>query len=83
MGVKGIVLKYHGDITLFCRQVVYEAIFDIDTTAGDALKPSYHPESGRLTAATRTNQDDKFLVLYGKVEIVYCNDFVEMLANVF
>ncbi len=71
MLVQRIVLEHHGDVAILGRQRVHDSVADADFTGADILKPRNHPQSGRLSAAGRSDQGDEFLVGNGKIHVFH------------
>ena len=69
MRIQSIVLEDHGDVAIFRRNIVDEAVSDIELTAGDALETGDHTQGGGLAAPGRPDQDDEFLVRNFKVQV--------------
>jgi len=69
VGIQSIVLENHGDISLFGGNIVNELTVDIELTFGDLFQTGDHSEGGGLTAAGRTNENDKFLIFDIEIEI--------------
>ena len=72
--IQSIVLEHHCDVSLLGRNIVAELAVDVELTLGNLLQAGDHTQSGGLTAAGRTDQDDEFLIFDIKVEIGDCND---------
>ena len=68
--VERVVLEHHGDVALFRRHVVDDALADADLSRGDVLEPGDHPQQGRLAAARRPDQDDELAVADVDVDAV-------------
>ncbi len=71
MRVQGVVLKDHGHIPVFRREIVDPAVADQDIAGIGALESRDHPERGRLAAARRTDKDHKLLVLRREADAVH------------
>ena len=54
--------------------MVYQLIVDIQLTLGDILQTGDHAQGGGLTAAGRTDQDNKLFIFDLKVEIAHRDD---------
>jgi len=72
--VESVVLKDHGDVPVFGRDVVDQHIADVDVPFGDLLQPGYHPQGSGLSAARRADQYDEFFIFDFEVGIVNGND---------
>ena len=70
MRIQRVGLEYHRDIAVLGLYVVAELAVDVQLTVGDVLQTGDHAESSGLTAAGRTDQYDKFLILNVKVNVV-------------
>ncbi|MET4719314.1 hypothetical protein ABIF63_003420 [Bradyrhizobium japonicum] len=62
MRIERIVLEDHGDIPLFRRNIIHDALTDADRSPGNALQAGDHPEKGRLAAPGGADQDHEFSV---------------------
>ena len=62
MRIERVVLEHHGDVALFRRHVVDDALADRDLAAGDAFEPGDHAQKRGLAAAGRTDQDDELAI---------------------
>ena len=60
--VERVVLEHHGDVPLFRRHVVDDALADADLAARDVLEAGDHAQKGRLAAARRADQDHELPV---------------------
>ena len=69
MRIKRVVLEDHRYIAVLGLDVVNELVVDIQLARRDILQAGYHAERGRLTAAGRTDEYDKLLVVYIEVEV--------------
>jgi len=67
--VQSVVLEHHGDVAVFRGNIVDQAVADVHLTAGDLLQTGDHTQGGGLTAAGRTDENDKFLISDLKAEI--------------
>jgi hypothetical protein len=83
VGVQRVILKDHGDVAVFGRQVVDDPLADGDLPGRDLLEPGDHPERGRLAAAGWPDQDDELLVPNVEVHVLDRVDFVVLLVEVF
>ena len=70
MGVQGVVLEDHGDITVLGRHVVDQTVTDVQFTFGDFLQTCDHTQGGGLAAAGGADQNNEFLVLDLEVEFL-------------
>ena len=71
VGIQSVVLEDHGDITVLGGNIIDETVADVQLTAGNVFQAGDHTQGGGLTAAGRTDQNDKFLV--GDVQIELLN----------
>jgi hypothetical protein len=46
MGVKGVGLKDHGDVSVFGRHIVNNAVANQNIPFGNFLQPRQHPQAG-------------------------------------
>ena len=65
--IERVVLEHHGDVALFRRHVVDDAVADADLAAGDVLQPRDHAQQGGLAAAGGADQHDELAVVDGHV----------------
>ena len=71
--IQSVVLEYHCDISVLRSDVVYQAVADVQLALRDFFQTSDHTQGGRLTAAGRAYQYDKFLVLDFQIYVLYSN----------
>lgn len=71
MRVKRIVLEHHCNVAILRRNIVDEAVADIELTLGDLLETRDHAQRCGLSAAGRPNEHDEFLVRDLKIEILH------------
>ena len=62
VGVQGVVLEHHGDITILGLHVVHQSVADPQLAGGNVLQTGDHPQGGGLAAAGGADQHDKLLV---------------------
>ena len=62
MRIERIILEHHGDVALFGRHIVDDALADGDLAAGDAFEPGDHAQKRGLAAARRADQHDEFAI---------------------
>ena len=74
VGIERVVLEDHGDITVLGSYVVDQTVADVQFAFGDLFQTGDHTQSGGLTAAGRTDQNDKFLVSDVQVELLNSHD---------
>jgi hypothetical protein len=84
MRIQSVVLEYHRDISVLGSYVVAELVADVEFALRDILKTRDHTESGGLTAAGRTYEDDELFILDLEVKVGYSDnaaviDFVNVL----
>ena len=70
MGIKGVVLKHHGDIAVLGGDFVDPFPVDIDRPPSDFFQSRHHPEGGGLATARWADQNHEFPVLDFKVGVV-------------
>jgi hypothetical protein len=68
MGVDGVVLEDHGDLTFARLQAVDEPIPDVDLTARDGFQVRDHPQQRRLAASRGSDEDREGAWIYGKIQ---------------
>ena len=68
MREEGIVLEHHVDIPFIGRKGGHVLVIQINMTSRRMLKAGNHAEDGRLAAARRAEEGDKFSVANGKVQ---------------
>ena len=69
VGVEGVGLEDHRDVTVLRMNVVDDAIADGDRAGGDILKTGDHAERGGFAAARRADEHDEFAVLDFEIEV--------------
>ena len=67
--VQRVVLEHHGDVARARRQVVHDAVADLDLAVGDLLETGDHAQGGRLAAAGRADEHDELAVLDVEVQV--------------
>ena len=72
MRIERVVLEHHGDVALFRRHVVDDALADQDVALRNLLEPGDHPEQRRFPAARRPDQDDELAV--GDIDVHAVDD---------
>ena len=67
--IKGVVLKYHADISLIRRKLCYILIIKINLSLGNRNNSAKHIKQSRFSAAGRTEQTNQMPVfkLCGKI----------------
>ena len=70
MGIKGIVLKDHGDVPVLGLHIVHPLVADQEVPLADLLQPGDHTQRGGLATAGRAHQNDELLVRDLQIEIV-------------
>jgi len=67
--IQSVVLEHHGNVTILGRNVIDQTVINIKFTVGNFFQTGDHTQSGGLTAAGRTDQNDKFLIfdIEGKI----------------
>ena len=84
--IQSVVLEHHGDVALLGRDVVAQTAVNVELAFADLFQTGDHAQGGGLTAAGRTDENDKFLVFDFEVEIgngsdAACVLFVDMLQR--
>ena len=74
MRIQSVVLEYHRDISVLRSNVIYKTVADEHFALGDLIQTGDHTQCGRLTAAGRTYEYDKLLILDIHGEIGYGNN---------
>ena len=69
MGVQSIVLEHHCNVSVFGGYVVHQFSVNVQLAFRNLFQTGNHPQSSGLTAAGRTDQNDKFLVFDFQVEV--------------
>ena len=67
--IKRVVLENHRDVSIPRLDVVYETSVDIELAGGNFFETGYHTQSRGFTAAGRSDENDKFLVVDFKVKV--------------
>ncbi len=62
MGIQRIALEHHGDVAIFGRHVVHNAVADLDRPGSDLFQAGQQAQGGGLAAAGGSNQYEEFLV---------------------
>ena len=70
MRIQRVVLEYHCDIAVLRLDIIDELAVDLQLAAGDVFKTCDHTQCRGLSAAGRSYEDDEFLVLNLKIEIL-------------
>src|SRR5499433_3558325 len=68
--VERVVLEHHGDVALFRRHAVDDALADADFAGGDVLEPRDHAQQRRLAASRGSHEHDEFAVVDEDVDAV-------------
>ena len=74
MGIQGVVLEDHRDVPVTGSDDIGKDVTDIKFTVADLLKSGDHTQRGRFSASGRTDENDEFLVLDLKIEILNGDD---------
>ena len=69
VGIEGVVLEDHGDVTVLGGQLVDGPIADPDRARRDLLEPGDHAKRRCLAASRRTDQHHELAVVDGKAEL--------------
>ena len=84
MGIQGVVLEDHRDITIPCRHLIDTVAIDTEVAFGDVFKSGHHPERGAFAAAGWADQHHKLTVFDDEIDIFDgSNAAVIDLANTF
>ena len=70
VGVQGVALEDHGDITVLGGHVIDQLAVDVQLAFGNLLQAGHHAQSGGLAAAGGADQDDELLILDIQVELL-------------
>jgi hypothetical protein len=70
VGIQGVILEHHRDVAILGGNVVDEFAVDVEFALGDVLEAGDHAERRGFSAARGTDEDDKFLVVYGDVGVL-------------
>ena len=68
--VERVVLEHHRDVPVLGRQVVDDAVADLDRAAADLLQAGDRPQRGRLAAPGRADEHHELAVLDVEAEVV-------------
>ena len=74
VGIEGVGLEDHGDITVLGGHIVHQLAVDVQLAAADLLQAGNHPQRGGLTAAGGTDQNDELLVRDVQIELLDRHD---------
>ena len=74
VGIKSVVLEYHGDVAILGRDVVHALAVDEKIARGDLLETGDHAQRRGLAAAGRADEHDKFTVGDIQRELLHRND---------
>ena len=64
MRIERIILKDHRDVALFGREIVYALAVNDKIAARYRFEARNHAQKRRFAAAGRTDQNDKFAIVY-------------------
>jgi hypothetical protein len=78
VGIQGVVLEDHGDVSVARRDVVDDLVADAQLALGDLLEAGEHAQRRRLAAAGRADEDHELTV--GDVEIQVVDRFRSVLV---
>ena len=70
MGVQGVVLENHGDVSVLGGHIVHELAVNVQLAFGDLLQTGHHTQRGGLAAAGGAYQNDEFLIGNVQVELL-------------
>jgi hypothetical protein len=82
VGIERVALKHHGDIALGGRQVVHDALADMDDARGHALEPGNHAKQGGFPAPGGSHEHNELAVRNVDVHTMDHVDGAERLAEV-
>jgi hypothetical protein len=68
VGIEGVILKHHGHIPVFGRDLVDHPVADADGSLRDLLQSGHHAQGGGFGAPRWSHQDDEFTILDGEVD---------------
>ena len=71
MRVERVVLKDHGDVAVFGRDVVDDVLADADGAGRDFFQAGDHAQRRRFSTARRPDKDDEFAIGNVQTGIVY------------
>src|SRR5262245_49380240 len=71
MRIEGIVLENHGYASVLWLEIVDHLSSDFDRSAGDVLESGDHPQSGRLAATRRPDQNHELTGVNIEANILY------------
>ena len=69
IGIEGIVLKHHRDISILWRHLVYDPPIHNDLTAADRFKPRNHTQQRCLPTSGWADKNNKFTLIYFHIHI--------------
>ena len=69
VGIERIALEHHSDVPFAGSQVVDPGTAHVQVTAGDGFQSGNHPQGGGLAAAGRSQEDQPFSGLDGKIQV--------------
>jgi hypothetical protein len=81
MRIERVILEDHGDVAVFRRDVIDDAVGDADLAGGHVLEAGDHPEQGRLPAAGRPDEDHEFAIGDRNIDAVDDFDRAEFLVD--
>ena len=70
MRIQSVVLEYHCDVAVLGLHIVYQLIVNVEFTGRNVLQTCDHTKGGRLAAAGRAYENDKFLIINFQVKIL-------------
>ena len=70
MGIQGVVLEHHGNITIFRSHIIDEAAPNSNVSSSARLQSRDHSQRGAFATTARTNQDQKLPVKNFQANIV-------------
>ena len=69
MRIERVVLENHCDVAVLRRDVVDDAVSDVDGSAADFLETGDHPERGGFAASGRTDEHHELPVFDFEVDV--------------
>ena len=70
MWIESVALEYHSDVSVLWLYVVHLDSVDVEISFRDVIESGDHTQSCGLSAAGRSYEDNKFMILYFEIEIV-------------
>jgi hypothetical protein len=84
MGIEGITLKHHGNVSVFRSHIIDQLAVYINFSAGDIFKTGDHFQGSGFTAPRWAQKHHKFFILNLQVEFLdNGNSFDVFFINIF